>query len=44
MKKLIIAALVSFLFVVACQRVPFSGRNQLILVNSKGPTTGEFGI
>lgn len=35
MKKLSIAALVSFLFVVACQRVPLSGRNQLMLVNSK---------
>lgn len=35
MKNLSIAALVSFLFVVACQRVPLSGRNQLMLVNSK---------
>lgn len=35
MKKLSIAALVSFLFVVACQRVPLSGRSQLMLVNSK---------
>lgn len=35
MKKLSIAALLSFLFVVACQRVPLSGRNQLMLVNSK---------
>ena len=35
MKKLSVAALVSFLFVVACQRVPLSGRNQLMLVNSK---------
>lgn len=35
MKKFSIAALVSFLFVVACQRVPLSGRSQLMLVNSK---------
>ncbi len=35
MKKSSIAALVSFLFVMACQRVPLSNRNQLMLVNSK---------
>ncbi|HEV7350444.1 M48 family metallopeptidase [Telluribacter sp.] len=35
MKRILIAAFASLLFVGACQRVPLSGRNQLMLVSSK---------
>jgi predicted Zn-dependent protease len=35
MKRLIFASMASLLFVVACQKVPITGRNQLMLVNSK---------
>lgn len=35
MKKLSIAVMMSFLSIMACQRVPLSNRNQLMLVNSK---------
>ena len=34
MKRLSIALVAAFFFTVACQRVPLSGRNQLMLVNS----------
>lgn len=35
MKRFLIASLVSLTLVVACQKVPITGRNQLMLVNSK---------
>ena len=35
MKRFSLAAIVAFFFVVGCQRVPLSNRNQLMLVNSK---------
>ncbi|WP_247232194.1 M48 family metallopeptidase [Telluribacter sp. SYSU D00476] len=35
MKRIFFAALASLLFVVGCQRVPLTGRNQLMLVGSK---------
>lgn len=35
MKKIFVAAFASLMFVVACQKVPLSGRKQLMLVNSK---------
>ncbi|MBB5283683.1 Zn-dependent protease with chaperone function [Rhabdobacter roseus] len=35
MKRIVIAALASLLFVASCQKVPLSNRNQLMLVSSK---------
>lgn len=35
MKKFSVVVVAAFLFTLACQRVPLSGRNQLMLVNSK---------
>ena len=35
MKRFSIAVMAAFLFTIACQRVPLSGRSQLMLVNSK---------
>ncbi len=35
MKRFLFASMASLLFVVACQKVPITGRNQLMLVNNK---------